>query len=216
MPLPWSIKKHQERDKNRVPRGMTKPLNLQLDRSAKTPLTEQIRKGITAAIESGVLAPGARLPSWLDLAAQLGVARGTVRSAYEKLSAAQLIVASRATGTHVADRPSIAVRQEEAPDPGSFMEMYQELTAGPAIFQMGVPAQEAIPAKLFARIRSSAVRAELSAPAALSGPAWRAGIAAGNRRISCHRARHRMFAVPDHHHRRLQQRPRTGASCARP
>lgn len=149
---------------------MTKPLNLRLDRSAKTLLTEQIRKGITAAIESGVLAPGARLPSWLDLAAQLGVARGTVRSAYEKLSAAQLIVASRATGTHVADRLSIVVRQEETPDPGSFMEMYQELTAGPAIFQKGVPAQEAIPAKLFARIRSSAVRAELSAPAIYPDP----------------------------------------------
>ena len=149
---------------------MTKPLNLKLDRSAKTPLTEQIRKGITAAIQSGVLAPGARLPSWLDLAAQLGVARGTVRSAYEKLSAAQLIVASRATGTHVADRLSTTVRQEEPPDPGSFMEMYQELTAGPAIFQMGVPAQEAIPAKLLARIRSSAVRAELSAPAIYPDP----------------------------------------------
>jgi GntR family transcriptional regulator/MocR family aminotransferase len=148
---------------------MTKPLNLQLDRSAKTPLTEQIRKGITAAIESGVLAPGARLPSWLDLAAQLGVARGTVRSAYEKLSAAQLIAASQATGTHVAARPS-TIRQEEAPDPGSFMEMYQELTAGPAVFQMGVPAQEAIPAKLFARIRASAVRAELSAPALYPDP----------------------------------------------
>jgi GntR family transcriptional regulator / MocR family aminotransferase len=145
-------------------------LNLQLDRSAKTPLTEQIRRGITAAIESGVLAPGARLPSWLDLAAQLGVARGTVRSAYEKLSAAQLIVASRATGTQVADRLSIIARQETPPDPGSFMEMYQELTAGPAIFQMGVPAQEAIPAKLFARIRSSAVRAELSAPAIYPDP----------------------------------------------
>src|ERR1700722_2233293 len=141
---------------------MTKPLNLQLDRSAKTPLTEQIRKGITAAIESGVLAPGARLPSWLDLAAQLGVARGTVRSAYEKLSAAQLIVASRATGTHVADRLSIVVRQEETPDPGSFMEMYQELTAGPA--------REPTPAKLFARIRSAAVRAELSAPALYPDP----------------------------------------------
>jgi len=88
-------------------RGMTKPLNLQLDRSANTPLAEQIRKGVTAAIEGGVLAPGARLPSWQDLAAQLGVARGTVRSAYEKLSAAQLIVASRATGTRVADRPHI-------------------------------------------------------------------------------------------------------------
>src|SRR6201991_3804591 len=149
---------------------MTKPLNLQLDRSANTPLTEQIRKGIAAAIESGVLAPGVRLPSWLDLAAQLGVARGTVRSAYEKLSAAQLIVASRATGTQVADRLSIVVRQEETPDPGSFMEMYRELTAGPAIFQMGVPAQETIPAKLFARIRSSAVRAELSAPAIYPDP----------------------------------------------
>lgn len=149
---------------------MTKPLNLRLDRSAKASLTEQIRKGIAAAIESGVLAPGARLPSWLDLAAQLGVARGTVRTAYEKLSAAQLIVASRATGTQVADRLAEAVRQEEPPGPGSFMEMYQELTSGPAIFQMGVPAQQAIPAKLFARIRSSAVRAELSAPAIYPDP----------------------------------------------
>ena len=86
---------------------MTQPLQLALDRSTKTPLAEQIRKGISGVIESGVLAPGARLPSWLDLAAQLGVARGTVRSAYEKLSAAQLIVASRATGTRVADRRPI-------------------------------------------------------------------------------------------------------------
>jgi GntR family transcriptional regulator/MocR family aminotransferase len=150
--------------------GMTKPLSLELDRSAKTPLAEQIRKGITAAIESGVLAPGARLPSWLDLAAQLGVARGTVRTAYDKLSAAQLIVASRATGTHVADRPSVTARQEEAPDPGSFMEMYEELNVGPAMFQMGVPAQATFPAKLFARIRSSAVRAESSAPPVYPNP----------------------------------------------
>jgi GntR family transcriptional regulator / MocR family aminotransferase len=57
---------------------VTQPLQLELDRSAKTTLAEQIRKGISAAIESGVLAPGARLPSWPDLAAQLGVARGTV------------------------------------------------------------------------------------------------------------------------------------------
>lgn len=149
---------------------MTRPLRLELDRSAKTPLAEQIRKGIGAAIESGVLAPGARLPSWQDLAAQLGVARGTVRAAYERLSSAQLIVASRATGTHVADRPSLAVLQEEVPDPGSFMEMYQELTAGPAIFQMGVPAQETFPAKLFSRMHTQAVRTEMSAPALYPDP----------------------------------------------
>jgi len=143
---------------------MTKPLRLELDRSAKTPLAEQIHGGIRAAIENGVLAPGARLPSWQDLAAQLGVARGTVRAAYEKLSSAQLIVASRATGTHVADRPSFPVRKDKAPAPGSFMEMYQELTAGPAIFQMGVPAQETFPATLLARMRAQAVRVEMSAP----------------------------------------------------
>lgn len=170
MPPIWSQKKHQELTKIVYYDCMTKPLDLELDRSANTPLAEQIRRGISIAIESGVLGPGARLPSWLDLAAQLGVARGTVRSAYEKLLAAQLIVASRATGTHVADRPRTAARQEQPPAPGSFMEMYQELTAGPAIFQMGVPAQEAFPAKLFARIRSSAVRAEASAPAVYPDP----------------------------------------------
>jgi GntR family transcriptional regulator/MocR family aminotransferase len=42
---------------------MTKPQRLELDRFAKTRPAEQIRKGIGAAIESGVLAPGARLPS---------------------------------------------------------------------------------------------------------------------------------------------------------
>jgi GntR family transcriptional regulator/MocR family aminotransferase len=149
---------------------MTKPLEIALDRSAKTPLAEQIRKGINTAIESGVLAPGARLPSWLDLAAQLGVARGTVRLAYDRLSDAQLIVASRATGTRVADRPPARVETEERPDPGSFMEMYEEFTAGPAIFQMGVPAHGTLPAKLFTKVRSFALRTETKAFAAYPDP----------------------------------------------
>src|SRR3954471_19791784 len=109
MSLRWSTKKHQEWTKIVYHGGMVKPLRLELDRSAKTPLAEQIRRGIGAAIESGVLAPGARLPSWQDLAAQLGVARGTVRSAYEKLSAAQLLAASRATRTHPRGPPLAAV-----------------------------------------------------------------------------------------------------------
>lgn len=154
----------------RIPLTMPKPLNLELDRSAKTPLAEQIRKGIATAIENGVLAPGARLPSWLDLAAQLGVARGTVKLAYERLADAQLITASRATGTHVAERPRLPGEKDESPDPGSFMNMYKELMAGPAIFQMGVPAQETLPAKLFTRVHSYAIRAELSKAALYPDP----------------------------------------------
>ncbi|WP_041320796.1 PLP-dependent aminotransferase family protein [Hyphomicrobium denitrificans] len=142
---------------------MAKQFQLKIDRSAKMPLTEQIRNGIGAAIESGVLAPGVRLPSWQDLASQLGVARGTVRTAYEKLSAAQLIVASWATGTQVAERPRAVIRKEQPPDTGSFMEMYLQMIQGPAMFQMGVPAADIFPATLFARIRAHAVRAEAGA-----------------------------------------------------
>src|SRR3546814_20340638 len=97
------------------------------------------------------------------LAAQLGVARGTVRTAYEKLDAAQLIVASRATGTRVAPRPRAVVKSEQRPDPGSFLEIYQEMTQGPAFFQMGVPATETFQATLLARLRAKAVRLETRA-----------------------------------------------------
>lgn len=143
---------------------MAKSLKLDLDRTAKLSLAEQIRRGVTAAIEDGILEPGARLPSWLDLAAQLGVARGTVRTAYEKLAAAQLIEASRAAGTRVAPRPRAVVKSDPPPDSGSFLETYREMTEGPAFFQMGIPAAETFPATLFARIRAHAVRAEAAAP----------------------------------------------------
>jgi GntR family transcriptional regulator/MocR family aminotransferase len=93
-----------------------------------------------------------------------------VRAAYERLSDAQLIVAAGANGTRVADRPGKARRLEEPFKPGSFMEQYQEMTAGPLIFQMGVPAHEIFPAKLFSRIRSFAVRAEAAAPALYPDP----------------------------------------------
>jgi GntR family transcriptional regulator / MocR family aminotransferase len=142
---------------------MTKPLRITLDRSAKLPLAEQIRKAISTAIEHGVLVPGSRLPSWVDLAVQLGVARGTVRLAYERLSDAQLVTASRSAGTRVADRPRASVQSKERLDPGSFMEGYSEFAAGPAIFQMGVPAQQTLPAKLFTKVRSLALHAESSA-----------------------------------------------------
>jgi GntR family transcriptional regulator/MocR family aminotransferase len=141
---------------------MSTSLNLHLDRAAKIPLAEQIRNGVAAAIDAGVLEPGARLPSWQDLAAQLGVARGTVRAAYQKLAAAQLTEATPASGTRVAQRPRSLTRAEPVPDEGSFMRTYQEMIQGPAIFQMGIPASDIFPATLFARIRAHAIRAEAS------------------------------------------------------
>ena len=54
-------------------------LPIDLDRAARTPLATQIYRD---AIETVRLDPGAKLPSWRDTAAKLGVSRGTVRVAY--------------------------------------------------------------------------------------------------------------------------------------
>lgn len=135
--------------------NMNSDLQIKLDRSATASLTEQIRVSISRAIESGVLAPGARLPSWQSLAAQLGVARSTVKRAYDRLSDSQMIEAFGAKGSRVAARPHTPLSKPELPPLSPFMKLYQEATAGPAIFQLGVPALEAMPNKLFARARSS-------------------------------------------------------------
>jgi len=135
---------------------MDSDLQIHLDRTAKVSLSEQIRVSISRAIESGLVAPGTRLPSWQDLAAHLGVARGTVQTAYERLSDDQMIETFGAGGTRVAPRPHVVLTPPEAPQPGSFMKTYQEMHAGPAIFQLGLPALEkGLPEKLFARARSS-------------------------------------------------------------
>jgi len=146
------------------------PLPLTLDKSSAMPLTEQIHRGIAAAIDQAALTPGMRLPSWIDLAAQLGVARGTVRVAYEKLAADQLIEASRAAGTRVAARPSRARVSDQVLDPGAFVSMYRELTAGPGIFQPGIPSRESLPSKLMARLRTRALAAEISGAALYPDP----------------------------------------------
>lgn len=143
---------------------MVKILDLKLDRTAETSLAEQIRAGITAAIDSGVLAPGARLPSWLDLAAQLGVARGTVKTAYERLADKQLVVSSSPGGTWVADHPAkIAL-----PDPSKAADLspplYQDFLTGTSAFQNGVSASDSFPVTLFARLRAHAARAEVGGP----------------------------------------------------
>jgi GntR family transcriptional regulator/MocR family aminotransferase len=163
---------------------MTKLLDLKLDRTAKISLAEQIRIGITAAIDSGVLAPGSRLPSWLDLAAQLGVARGTVKTAYERLADKQLVVSSSPGGTRVADHPArIAVPEAAKPDP--LPRLYQDFLTGTSIFQNGVPASDSFPVTLFARLRASAARAELGAPLTYPDPRGEAEL---RREIAAHLA----------------------------
>jgi GntR family transcriptional regulator/MocR family aminotransferase len=62
-----------------------------------------VEDALRQAIRSGVLAPGARLPSTRALAADLGLSRGTVVAAYDQLAAEGWLVANPASATVVAD-----------------------------------------------------------------------------------------------------------------
>ncbi|MES2186255.1 MAG: PLP-dependent aminotransferase family protein [Pseudomonadota bacterium] len=139
------------------------PLKLTLDRSARLPVAGQIAQALRTAITQGQLARGARLPSWRDLAAQLGVARGTVQAAYEALADAQLIVSSGAAGTHVARQvlpePSRTVRGMAA-----MRDPIADYPQAAGVFQMGMPAQDGFPAKAWARIAARAARDAAHAP----------------------------------------------------
>ncbi|MPZ79515.1 MAG: aminotransferase class I/II-fold pyridoxal phosphate-dependent enzyme [Actinophytocola sp.] len=81
----------------------------------------RVESALRAAVRGGQLAPGIRLPSSRDLAAQLGVARGTITAAYGQLVAEGYLVSRRGSGTTVAaalGHP--AAPPQPAPPPASW------------------------------------------------------------------------------------------------
>lgn len=68
---------------------------------AGAPPTEQIRDQLRGLVSAGRLAAGQRLPSVRQLAADLGVAPGTVAKAYRALEAEGILTTSVGTGTRV-------------------------------------------------------------------------------------------------------------------
>ena len=80
---------------------MTFELHLTVSLTDPTPPYEQVRRQVAAHIRGGRLEPGARLPTVRQLAADLGLAAGTVARAYKELEDARLITTHRARGTHV-------------------------------------------------------------------------------------------------------------------
>src|SRR5918995_6691698 len=111
-------------------------LPLGLDRAARTPLAAQVYLAVRDAIETGRLDPGAELPSWRDMAAQLGVSRGTVRVAYQRLIDEQFAVGAGAAGTRVAKRPSPSSSPLWSPDVPPPPELFHTYGTPPLPFQM--------------------------------------------------------------------------------
>ena len=145
-------------------------LPIKIDRTRATPITEQITSNLRDAIVDGRLEPGSRLPSWLDMATQLGVARGTVKSAYERLIDEDLVVSSGASGTRVADTPMPLRPMPKVHIASPLQGIEGGWYLKPLPFQMGVPAQDAFPAKLWSRMRTRAVRDDAVAPVGMADP----------------------------------------------
>src|ERR1700750_3319432 len=145
-------------------------VRIDLDRARRHPLPAQIYGAIREAIETGRLASGARLPSWQDLAAQLGVSRGTVRVAYERLVAEAFVIGLGPAGTHVAERQSGSSIPDWSPESPYLPDLFYEFGNAPLAFQMGVPAQDAFPFKLWSRIVTRETRRVAEAPVTYPDP----------------------------------------------
>ncbi len=136
---------------------------LALDQASPLPVYRQLYARIAEAVLAGRLAPGTRLPSARSLAAQLAVARGTVEAAYQLLAGEGYIVTRGAAGTLVDPaldrkmlRPGRDVRASVS-DAGGAVE--GRPTGTPLLFQMGLPALDAFPHKIWARLVARQARA---------------------------------------------------------
>jgi GntR family transcriptional regulator / MocR family aminotransferase len=164
-----------------------------LDPTAAVPFYRQIYDRFRNAVASGLLKPGDRIPSARALTKELGLARGTIEAAYSLLAAEGYIQARGQAGTIVT--PGLKLRAPVASpmprtDSGIAAAGFRPDSILP--FQMGLPALDMFPRKIWARLGARCVRAmqpsDMVHPSVYGLPALRAEIAAYlqvSRGISC-------------------------------
>ncbi|MCO7614715.1 PLP-dependent aminotransferase family protein [Pseudomonas chlororaphis] len=168
-------------------------LPFELDRSQTAPIYRQLYQRFRESIADGRLRPGDRVPAVRALAAELNLARGTVEAAYQLLIGEGYLTARGAAGTIVTPQlaPVCAPTQRAPVAPAT----HQATHAGtlPLALQMGLPALDAFPRKLWTRLAGRQLRQAgvegLVYPDARGYAPLRAAIASYlgiSRGISCH------------------------------
>jgi GntR family transcriptional regulator/MocR family aminotransferase len=150
---------------------------LPLDPDSAIPLHRQLCDRLREAILTGQLAGGMRLPGTRTLATELGVSRNTVLNAFEQLFAEGYVEGKVGAGTYVAcalpdnllhvsnDGP----RREPPASSARSLSQRGQLIAGldicsqgsygkPLAFQPGLPALDAFPVRLWARLTAQRLR----------------------------------------------------------
>lgn len=129
-----------------------------LDPQASMPLYQQIYLRLRNAITDGLISPGQRIPAARALAKELGLARGTIETAYSLLASEGYVQARGQAGTvvmpgleHLGGAPLPA-----EPVSTSFTALPQHQPVAP--FQMGLPALDAFPRKIWARLAARCAR----------------------------------------------------------
>lgn len=84
-------------------------INPQLD----IPIYQQLVDSIRAAVKKGTLAPQQQLPTVQELSRQLGVARGTIKRAYDELDREGLVEKVQGRGTFVRYQPGSSGSSKE-------------------------------------------------------------------------------------------------------
>lgn len=123
-----------------------------LARGHDIPLYRQVYDHFRAAIEAGQLRPGDRLPSARRLAEQFATARGTVDAAYGMLTGEGYIVSRGPAGTIVSPDLHGSILAKGVAGPSLATGRQQHAVAGPKPFQMGLPALDAFPRKIWSHI----------------------------------------------------------------
>ncbi|MFG0532438.1 PLP-dependent aminotransferase family protein [Pseudomonas sp. yb_2] len=155
-----------------------------LDERSNSPLYRQLYHRVLTAIAAGTLSPGDRLPSARAMSKELGVARGTVELAYSLLASEGYLLALGQRGTVV--NPELRTPERSVSAVTPMLEVIEDsdvirrpLQLLP--FQMGVPALDAFPRKIWARLGARYLRGmrlgDLDYPAPHGLPALRSAIA---------------------------------------
>lgn len=146
-------------------------LDLSIDRTLQLPMYLQICQRFKTAIEQGHLHAGDRVPAVRALATELNLARGTVEMAYRILTDEGYLQVRGAAGTVVSPTlPQPAVLKPPASLPGHTMAAILDHDGkAPKALQLGLPALDAFPRKVWNRIVAHRLRE--SEPARLAYPA---------------------------------------------
>lgn len=146
-------------------------LDLHVDRALELPMYLQICQRFKTAIEQGNLRAGDRVPAVRALATELNLARGTVEMAYRILADEGYLQVRGAAGTVVSPSlPSPAAPRQQATLAGKPQAVIIEHDGkAPKPLQMGLPALDAFPRKVWNRLVGQRLRG--TEPARLAYPA---------------------------------------------